>query len=103
VSGRGWWYAAGAALVVAVAWVLTSPGGQARLSAQLGVAAGAGDGPGVQWSGGTPGPGGWVPHTPARAGSRLAGRHPAAASPNLTMLQSTGYDWLFYPPSEGGQ
>lgn len=99
------WAALAAAAAVGLVWAMTSPGGQARVSAHLSAAMGSGselplpgqDAPvktGVT-------PPGWSCHMPASAGRRLVRKHPAVASPNITALHRQGYDWLFCPPSEG--
>ena len=99
------WAGAGSVLAVGIAWVLTSGSGQAKLSAHFQAALGSGSGlpvPGQEApirTGVTPGK--WGPYQHGKGGSRLVRRHPASASPNMTLLQQRGYDWMFCPPSEG--
>lgn len=94
------WAGGGAVLAVGAAWLLSSPGGQAKLSAHFTAAMSSGTAPDtVAVPGGVPK---WQPYRPAGGGHRRRpSHHPAAASPNLTMVQQGNYDWLFYPPSEG--
>jgi hypothetical protein len=100
---------AGAALLVGVAWML-SKDGQARIGAQLHVAARAGAGPAPGASGSMSirtgiTPAAWTPYMPpdAHLGPHRMYQHPATASPYFSHLTTApdAYDWMFCPPSEG--
>lgn len=99
---------AGVALVLGVVWLLSSKDGQAKVGAQLDLAAHAG----AQQAGllGSMSvktgitPVAWKPYVPpgAHMGAHRMYHHPGTASPHYSHLTTApdAYDWMFCPPSE---